>query len=312
MAKTHQLDVDIMPDSKTLFSKCYVCFKVVSDGWKEGCRLAIGLDGCFLKGIVRGEVIAYVERDVNNHIYPIAWALFFFLMDTRHIVANFTKRFIGQRFTKLFWRAVNASTEHKFRLVMEKIKFVDTQSYDYLIDRDANTWSKAFFQKGRDCDEVENGVIGSINFAIRHPRRKPVITMLEEIKIFIMERIYNQRVEGIEWDLTICPSIRKLVQELKVKHRLWGVTPCGYQKYGVRLNDAAYGVDLIAKTCVCRIWKLIRIPCLHRVATISLQNQRIWKLIRIPCLHRVATISLQNQDAKTYVSQSYSKEAYLI
>ena len=59
----------------------------------------------------------------------------------------------------------------------------------------------------------------SFNSAIRHARRKPIITMLEEIRIFVMERIYSQRVEGIEWDLNICPSIRKLIQDLKVKQR---------------------------------------------------------------------------------------------
>ena len=72
---TVRMDVDIMPDSTTLFSKYYVCFKAISDGWKEGCRPVIGLDGCFLKGIVRGEVLAAVGRDANNQIYPIAWAV---------------------------------------------------------------------------------------------------------------------------------------------------------------------------------------------------------------------------------------------
>ncbi|XP_052621668.1 uncharacterized protein LOC111893335 [Lactuca sativa] len=334
---TVRMDVDIMQDSTTLFSKYYVCFKAISDGWKEGCRPVIGLDDCFLKGIVRGEVLAAVGRDANNQIYPIAWAVvgvenkttwkwfIDLLMDdidgglgagitlfsdghkglleavkercpeaehrqcARHIVANFAKRFTGQHFRKLFWRAVRASTEQKFKHVMEKIKSLDTQAYEYLIDRDPTTWSKAFFKEGRDCDAVENGVSESFNSAIRHARRKPIITMLEEIRIFVMERIYSQRVEGIEWDLNICPSIRKRIQDLKVKQRLWGVTPCGYQKYEVRFNDAAYGVDLIAKTCACRIWQLTGIPCLHGVAAIS---------------------SL-NQDAETYVSQSYSKEAFL-
>ena len=63
----------------------------------------------------------------------------------RHIVANFAKRFTGQHFRKLFWRAVRASTEQKFKHVMEKIKSLDTQAYEYLIDRDPTTWSKAFF-----------------------------------------------------------------------------------------------------------------------------------------------------------------------
>nr|KAJ0186296.1 hypothetical protein LSAT_V11C900467960 [Lactuca sativa] len=291
---TVRMDVDIMPYSTTLFSNYYVCFKVVSDGWKEGCRPVMGLDGFFSKGIVKGEVLAAVGRDANNHIYPIAWAVvgvenkatrkwfidllmddidgglgagITFLSDgqkglleavkercpeaehrqcVRHIVANFSKRFTGQHFRKLFWRAVKASTEQKFKHT------------EILLPGLTH-----FFKKGGDCDAVENGVSESFNSAIRHARRKPIITMLEEIRIFVMEMIYK----GNEWDLTICPSIRKLIQDLKIV----GVTPCGYQKYEVR----------------------------------------IWKLIGIPCLHGVAAISSLNQDAETYVSQSYSKEAYL-
>ncbi|CAI9292709.1 unnamed protein product [Lactuca saligna] len=332
---TVRLDVDIMPDSTTLFSKFYVCFKAVRDGWLEGCRPVIGLDGCFLKGIVRGEVISAVGRDANNHIYPLAWAVVCvenketwkwfidLLMDdingglgagitllsdghkgllqavkercpeAEHrqcdILANFNKRFTGQQYIKLFWRAIRASTVEKFRGVMENIKSIDTHAYDYLIDRDPTTWSKAFFQEGRDCDAVENGVSESFNSAIRHARRRPIITMLEEIRLFVMERIYTQRVEGMEWDLLICPTIRKRIEHLKVKQRLWGVTPCGYQKYEVRFTDVAYGVDLIAKKCACRIWQLTGIPCLHGVAAISYLNH----------------------DAEAYVSQSYTTEAYL-
>ena len=58
-----------------IFEKFYVAFKGVLDGWREGCRRVICLDGCFLKGICRGELIAAVGRDANNSIYPLAWAV---------------------------------------------------------------------------------------------------------------------------------------------------------------------------------------------------------------------------------------------
>nr|KAJ0216716.1 hypothetical protein LSAT_V11C300152350 [Lactuca sativa] len=72
---TVMLDVDIMPDSTTLLSRFYMCFKVVRDGWLEKCKLVIGLNGCFLNGKVRGEVLLAVGRDANNHIYPITWVV---------------------------------------------------------------------------------------------------------------------------------------------------------------------------------------------------------------------------------------------
>lgn len=52
-----------------------MCFGVLKQGFKEGCRKIIGLDGCFLKSYVKGEIFAAVGRDGNNGMYPIAWVV---------------------------------------------------------------------------------------------------------------------------------------------------------------------------------------------------------------------------------------------
>ena len=40
--------------------------------WKEGCRPIISLDGCFLKVLTGGRLLAAIVGDGNNQIYPIA------------------------------------------------------------------------------------------------------------------------------------------------------------------------------------------------------------------------------------------------
>ena len=70
---TVKLDMDIMLDSTIHFSKMYICLKVVKDGWIEGCKRVIGVDGCFLKGLCRGEALSALGRDANNQMYPLAW-----------------------------------------------------------------------------------------------------------------------------------------------------------------------------------------------------------------------------------------------
>ena len=75
MCSTIKLYVNCMPNRKNYFSKFYVCFDALRKGWKEGSSKIIGLDGCFLKGIYKGELFCAVGRDTNNGIYPITWAL---------------------------------------------------------------------------------------------------------------------------------------------------------------------------------------------------------------------------------------------
>ncbi|CAI9283210.1 unnamed protein product [Lactuca saligna] len=220
---TVKIGTDTMPDSTIYFSRMYVCIKGVKDGWIEGCRRVIGVDGCFLKGICRGELLSAVGRDANNHIYPIAWAvvavenketwkwfLNLLLKDinmgngagltllsdqhkglieavkervpdvehrqcARHVYANFKKKFKGAAYRKLFWRAAKATTVQ------------------------------------RSCDAIENGICESFNATIVHARKKPIITMLEEIRRFVMDRMYCKRLKGQKWNLAICPSIRKKI-----------------------------------------------------------------------------------------------------
>ncbi|GKF72821.1 hypothetical protein Tco_0208935 [Tanacetum coccineum] len=72
---TCKMSVDPMPDGKNYFSRFYVCFKGLKEGWLQGCRRVICLDGCFLKTICKGELLYAVGRYGNNQIYPIAWAV---------------------------------------------------------------------------------------------------------------------------------------------------------------------------------------------------------------------------------------------
>lgn len=68
--------VALDPDeNEHVFQRFYVCLDACRRGFLDGCRRVIGFDGCFLKGVVKGELLSAVGRDANNQIYPIAWAV---------------------------------------------------------------------------------------------------------------------------------------------------------------------------------------------------------------------------------------------
>jgi hypothetical protein len=60
---------------QNIFQSFYVCFHALKEGFKAGCRQVIGLDGCFFKGAVKGELLCAIGRDANNQMYPVAWAV---------------------------------------------------------------------------------------------------------------------------------------------------------------------------------------------------------------------------------------------
>ncbi|CAI9292586.1 unnamed protein product [Lactuca saligna] len=315
------IETNHTPDATHYFKRMYICLKSIKDGWIEGCRRVIGVDGCFLKGICRGELLTAVGRDANNQMYPLAWAVvpvenketWMWFIDlllediemgdgrgltiisdqhkalmeavkerapscehrncARHIYANFKKKgFTGVEFRRLFWRAVKATTDSNFRSYMREIRTMSTEAYEHLIERDPNTWCRAFFEPQTCCDAVENGISESFNAAIVEARKKPIITMLEEIRLYVMERMYNQKIKGHKWDMEICPSIRKRIEKMKEEQRYWDVIPSGEEEYEVKLAHEVYVVHLESKTCGCRAWQLSGIPCVHAIAAILYLN----------------------------------------
>ena len=57
------------------FAGVYICLGQLKTGCLEGCRPVLSLDGCFIKGPWKGQILAAVGRDGNNKMYPLAWAV---------------------------------------------------------------------------------------------------------------------------------------------------------------------------------------------------------------------------------------------
>ncbi|XP_078438612.1 uncharacterized protein LOC144709082 [Wolffia australiana] len=76
MSSTFQLEVEHdIHHSLTRFKRLYICLESLVRGFPEGCRLVLGLDGCFLKTDLKGQLLSAVGRDGNNQMFPIAWAV---------------------------------------------------------------------------------------------------------------------------------------------------------------------------------------------------------------------------------------------
>ncbi|GJR15702.1 hypothetical protein Tco_0798354 [Tanacetum coccineum] len=76
-----------------------------------------------------------------------------------------------------------------------------------------------------------------IDMYVDHFRMKPIITKLEEIRLYIMQRLVAMNKLAFSLEDTITPSIRKRLEILKEKQREWVVYPSGFQELEVRKGD---------------------------------------------------------------------------
>lgn len=62
-------------ENKNKFKRLYICWGPLKKSLLEGCRPVIGFDGCHHKGPHGGILLTVVGIDVNNCIYPFAYAV---------------------------------------------------------------------------------------------------------------------------------------------------------------------------------------------------------------------------------------------
>ncbi|GJX36877.1 zinc finger, PMZ-type containing protein [Tanacetum coccineum] len=177
---------------------------------------------------------------------------------TRHIYANFKKKWSGLQFKILFWKAAASSMNEQFLQVMEEIKSLDENAYTWLVKRNPNTWCRAYFELDRSCATFENGISESFNSKILSSRGKPIITMLEDIRIYLMHRVWFSNKTAMELNDSITPFARRQLEFFKIKQS-------GFQEVEVRRQDEAFGVNIHLKKCACKMWELTGIPCVHVV-----------------------------------------------
>ncbi|XP_019087442.1 PREDICTED: uncharacterized protein LOC104728099 [Camelina sativa] len=70
-----EYDTHFNDDGEDVFNRFYVYFDVLRRTWKASCRPIIGVDGCFLKEKIKGQLLAALGRDADNAIYSIAWSV---------------------------------------------------------------------------------------------------------------------------------------------------------------------------------------------------------------------------------------------
>ncbi|XP_021744632.1 uncharacterized protein LOC110710615 [Chenopodium quinoa] len=238
--------------NNNVFERVYVCFSALKKGFLAGCRPFFGLDGCFLNGPFGGQFLVAVGRDGNNQMFPIAWAC-----------VEIEKTETWTWFLELLADELGTVDGHRYTIISKA-------GQDFL-KRNYKKWVRAYFTSQSTCDVIDNNMNEVFNAYILSSRHKPIITMLEDIRESLMERLHKKRDYIGNKDITICPRIKTRLEKSKMDARGWSAFWDGHYCYGVRegATQTRYVVSLLDKTCSCNAWQLSGVPCHHAVAAVG-------------------------------------------
>ncbi|GKD82760.1 pentatricopeptide repeat-containing protein [Tanacetum coccineum] len=116
-----------------------------------------------------------------------------------------------------------------------------------------------------NCEAVENGFSECFDAVLVSVRHKPIITILESMRVLLMYRMHTMRLIMEKWTSEVCPKIQSILEHTKDQQ----------SKFEVRKGYDAFTVDEVANTCSCRMWQISGLPCVHDVACIFKLNKMV-------------------------------------
>ncbi|OMO70149.1 Transposase, MuDR, plant [Corchorus olitorius] len=193
----------------------------------------------------------------------------------RHIYARWGKKFPKDELKYQFWKCAKITNEHEFNKEMDVLKSMDATAHNYLIKQwDVRHWSLAFASDFSKCDVIDNNMCETFNGVIVEARENPIITMLEEIRLYVMRRIVKNRQQALDWKTEYGPRILAKLEKNWKRADNWEVDWDGGVAFEVYHDNIELSlrerfiVSLEGKTCSCRGWDVSGVPCHHAIAAI--------------------------------------------
>ncbi|KAG8381171.1 hypothetical protein BUALT_Bualt06G0094600 [Buddleja alternifolia] len=163
-------------------------------GFLQGYKTLIGVDGCHLMGSHKGILLIVVGIDPNNYIFPICYCV---IEDEDF---NTWKWFL-----ELFIGDLGIYDQQKWTFVSGMQKGLLPTLH----------WSRAHFRTSPKCDILLNNMCESFNSAILEARSKPLLAMVERLSTYLMKRMQSKRNAMSRWNVQICPKILAKMDKLK-------------------------------------------------------------------------------------------------
>ncbi|KAK4406467.1 hypothetical protein Sango_0653200 [Sesamum angolense] len=270
-------------EGSDVFEKLYYSLHAMKQGFVEGCRPIIGLDGCFLKTVFGGQMLVAVGRDANDNMWPIALAIVqgenrenwcWFIREMLDDIGGLgTNRwsFISDRQKGLIeaLRELVPDAEHRYCLrhmyANFKIKFKSAEL-------------KEFFWKAASIANKQEFHIYMKRIAEIDPKIASDVETANE---------WLSKIPPQHWCRAFFSVTSKC--DIHVNNLYIATVDGGANEFEVDHFLDKYVVDLDKKTCTCGMFQLNAYPCCHAYAAIADRRDPI----------------------EVYIADCYKKDMYL-
>ncbi|XP_050207615.1 uncharacterized protein LOC126657037 [Mercurialis annua] len=188
----------------------------------------------------------------------------------RHVYANLAKQWKGEDRKIGFWTCAKSTFKQQLAESFKKLELLGGGMVSHVLEYDVETFCKVYFKTSTKCDVIDNNLAETFNGRILDARSLPIISMLEAIRVQVMTRLHLKRDACETWINDIAPRAMTKLEKNISKSCNWKLTFNGnteYEKPNI-YNVDRHVVNTALRTCSCREWDLIGLPCQHSIPAI--------------------------------------------
>lgn len=136
-------------------------------------------------------------------------------MCVRHLYENYKKPHAGLALKNKLWSSARAKINASFKQKMDESKVMSEAAWAWLDARPAKNQSKSQFKTFVKIDMLLNDMCVCFNSCIMNARDKPIITMFQKIRLYLMRRVTTKRVQFETQFKPIGLRISQIIEKLK-------------------------------------------------------------------------------------------------
>ncbi|XP_072086879.1 uncharacterized protein [Arachis hypogaea] len=219
-----------------------------------------------------------------------------------HLWRNFNKQWKDNELRGLLWECARSTTQEGFVEGIMKNQRAKKEAWEYLAKWRRDAWSRAFFPTQPKCDNICNNACEVFNARIKEARAKPIITLLEEARMYIMRTIARNKMKFKNHVGLLPPIQRSRLEKIRNASKNWLPMWSGdadYEQFEVHRWPTNMVVDLGKAICTCGLWQLSGITLI--VITLP---------IRMPCVHACATMARAGRQPEDFCHRWLTMDAY--
>ncbi|XP_028101553.1 uncharacterized protein LOC114300873 [Camellia sinensis] len=168
----------------------------------------------------------------------------------------------------LFSRCAYAPTIELLNELFEEFKGRCGRNVErFLEDLPNECWCNAYFQ-GKRYGEMCTNAAESFNSWIRDERHLFSTSLVDAIRVKLMEQFSRRKEVGNKWNRIVCPFAEKKLEEAFNDTKAWIVKKCSDDIYEIQLDHSVM-VDIGKRCCSCRLWEIDSFPYKHGFCAIK-------------------------------------------